>query len=154
MRSRWAARGAERDEHRAAAFQVALNGADGRPGEHTHVRHHQRGVIRERALADGVGARALHVQARARQRADCGGEVRDVVTAGIRADDQRARLAVLDHGEELIVLGQRVCGLQRHDHAMRAGAEIERIERGVLVGARHGLACALLAVDSDDHRAL
>ncbi len=38
---------------------------------------------------------------------------------------------MLDHGKELVVLGQRIRRLQRHGSAMRAGAELEiRKERG------------------------
>src|SRR5262249_17775961 len=60
-----------------------------------------------------------------RERTHGGGEVRDVVAARIGADDQRARLAMLDDGEELIVLRQSVRGLESHGGTVGTGAESE-----------------------------
>ncbi len=121
---------AERHQHRAAAFEIALDRRDARARENANVGHDERGVIRERALADRVGTGSLDGEARVRERADGGGEVGDVIAARVGTDDERARFAVLDDGIELVVLGQGVRGLQRDGGAVGAGAEVEVGEEG------------------------
>ncbi|MEJ0040481.1 MAG: hypothetical protein WDO68_31410 [Gammaproteobacteria bacterium] len=65
-------------QHCATAFEIALDRRDTCTRENANVRHDERGVIRERALADRVRARSLDREARIGERADGGGEIRDV----------------------------------------------------------------------------